>query len=131
MNNYSPCGNFIIDATGNQWPVETPHPLPLPDGIDQEDYVRLGAAYSTILVGPDSCGEWNPTRLPWSTSTPPTHWLARRPLPPVPRPKTQAELDQEAYNVFIMGWNTPPVNYNLAHESFLAALAYERNRIKP
>lgn len=86
MNTYSKCGNYIIDATGKEWPVETPHPIPLPDGIT--DFAHGNAQYPAILFSAD--GKWIGYEGIGSR-----FWLARRPLPEVPKVKAQEELDEE------------------------------------
>jgi len=117
-NNYTSDGKFIIDASGKQWPVDVAHLMPLPNGL--QFHTIAGGGYSLLFAGPD--GEWSCEQ--YDTDT---HWLARAPLPPVPKPKTQAELDEEAYHAYML----PIVNkaHGIPYQSvWNAALAYERNR---
>jgi len=121
MNKYTEDGNHIIDASGKLWAVETPHPLPLPEGIDVGfDRNRL----AQVVMGPCSFAEW--VARPYNVKTI-SHWLARRPLPPVPKPKTQEELDKEAAEAYATD-NGLSVNlvYPEKFYAFLAGIAYAR-----
>lgn len=91
MNKYNETGTHIIDATGKEWPCNVAHPLPLPKGIKDDGCNRI----AEILFGLPGSSQW----YGWDQSSDVNCWLARHPLPPVPpvpKPKTQEELDMEA-----------------------------------
>lgn len=116
MNRYTPDGSAIIDATGKEWPVETPHLVPLPEGIT--DFAHGNAQYPAILFSAD--GKWIGYKGIGSR-----FWLARRPLPEVPRVKTQEELDEEEFQAY---WGRTPLYGAKEGErnAFMAAIAYAR-----
>lgn len=63
---------------------------------------------------------------------PATHWLVRRPLPPLPKAKTQAELDEEAfataYHKRFPHLPTPGSDEGCARFMWNAALNYARTK---
>jgi hypothetical protein len=90
MNKYNADNSAIIDASGKEWAVDIIHQCPLPYGIAPSyDEHSL----SLVVVAPGHCGGWTPHSYDKDKIT---HWLARRPLPPVPKPKTQTEKTEEA-----------------------------------
>ena len=126
MNRYTDCGGFILSANGKQWPVETAHPLPLPEGIDENAYLPNGCIQA-VQFGPYSSErQWTGLRVSGVT-----HWLAPRPLPPVPKVKTQEELDEEAYQNWLTEVDLPrTVICGCAKAGFKAGAAYSRKGAK-
>lgn len=116
-NQYTHDGNkWYIVAGGRTYECNVAHPLPLPEGIESgED--RFTYDVHVVFGGPHS--SWVP-RGPASADT---HWLARAPLPEVPRPKTQAEKDDEAYLEWFRG-----VGMISTHNAWNAALAHARQQ---
>jgi len=119
MNIYTPDGNFIVDASGNKYAVEKPYPLPLPAGIQTHHLAPMGASgsgFSIVFGGENLWGNQQEGD---------THWLARRPLPPIPKPKTQRELDLEALAHFEATTPTTESGYSRS-QIWCAAIAYAR-----
>jgi hypothetical protein len=96
MNTYTTDenGTYIVDRSGKKYRCNVAHPLPLPEGWSPCGYDE--AMLVSVVYGPGKDGQWSSVQFGMAT-----HWLARAPLPEVPRPKTQAELDREAYMKFI------------------------------
>lgn len=125
-NKYSDDGRFIIDATGKQWSVDSAHPLPFPLGFDSDDRMD-NAPFSAAFLFCGDEGQWR--GIDGKPKACDTHWLARAPLPPVPKVKTQEELDERAYEVFCREAFDPSCNSAL-RSAWDAALAYARNPAK-
>jgi len=110
-NRYNQSKTAILDASGKEWTVETWHSLPIPDGIDY----HLG---NIVKYGP--LGECN-------------YWLAHPPLPDLPKPKSQDELDEWSAKHFMESYD---ISKNAtagqdAFEAFLAGVAYARKTSQP
>lgn len=76
MNRFTPDNQSVLDATDNPWPVNTWHPIPIPEGIE------ISATYPRSLAA--------------------GFWLVQTPLPPVPAlTKTQLEIDAEAMRAWM------------------------------
>lgn len=69
VNRYNIDNSAIIDATGNEWPVETPHELPLPEGIAANIFPKSYVSCLNFSNGVD----WYNNQHENST-----HWLAGR-----------------------------------------------------
>lgn len=123
MNRYNADQTAIIDSTGKEWPVDTWHPLPLPEGITSCPDQGHSILYRSQ--------KYRPTQYVYDGST---HWLARKPLPELPKPKTQEELDCDAFDQW---WSGPEGyseacrnNRHLHCEIWHAALAYARKEAR-
>lgn len=128
---------FIIDANTVRHECNVAHPLPLPEGISDEKLPDDGRLFYAIAFSMD----YEAGRV-WGSSCYPTatHWLARAPLPEVPRPKTQADFDLEAFVKAFPGVSLEQTDdawgrkvYAHPHvrstwEGFVAALAYARQQ---
>lgn len=120
MNKYNADNTAIIDASGKEWAVEIPHLLPLPEGIEQD---KKPENCPDLAFGSASIS-WTATRFSMDT-----HWLARKHLPPVPKPKTQAERDQDAAEKYAKeGWAS--TFQSIAAVAFLAGADYARKEAK-
>lgn len=118
MNKYTPDNNYIIDASGKEWPVEEWHAMPLPSGIRDDSHIFFAK-------------EGNPQPFCHYSSP---HWLARRPLPPVPKQKTQEEIDVEACQGQWLNFNkgrpsVPHCNSTFA-DGFFAGIEHARKETK-
>lgn len=126
MNKYSPDGNFIFDEIGRKYAVDTPHPLPLPKGINISYDLQMAGEADQIIFGGDCGGAY--TKALWGQDDEhDTHWLARRPLPPVPRRKTQEELDGEACSAAYKAWDGRGSSFD---SGFYAGIAHARKEGK-
>lgn len=84
-NTYTPDGQFVIDAMGERWAVNAWHAAGPLNGTP--------AGISAL----DENGNWSGEIAFKATDENRTGWwLARPPLPPIPLPKTQEQLDEEA-----------------------------------
>lgn len=119
--------HYVRDASGKEWECNVAHEMPLPAGIEQQndrfsDIDECLIAYAGFAT-PDGVfwGDWVKGD---------THWLARIPLPPVPRIKTQTEKDEEWITTMVKSFPcTLPLHQLLAN-----TIAYARNsgqEVKP
>lgn len=95
-----------------KYELNTAYPLPVPTEIGTDDIWLLhqDGTWKAYWIG----------RIQWST-----HWCKRSPLPVVPKPKTQAELDEEALAQF-----EPGMKCLECRRTWFAALAYARKETK-
>lgn len=133
MNTYTTDenGTYIVDLSGKKYRCNTAHTGSVPDGIVSE--YRQG--YCQILVsGLSREREW----CDYTGNEERNFWLARAPLPEVPRPKTQADLDLDAFKAAFPGvsfeqekdaWGRDVFKHphvRSTWEGFVAALEYAR-----
>jgi hypothetical protein len=98
----------IIDANDAHWKCDQWHLFPIPFGI-VADFATDGKHVT-------------PGRRADST-----HWLVRSRLPPLPQPKSQAEMDAEAFEVEIKKWAQVSIKEkDMSRFIWNAALAYAR-----
>lgn len=108
MNKLNTAGTHVIDAEGKEWDLNVEHPMPLPDGITLEN-PRLWFYGKTkgwgCFVTDDA-----------------SHWMLRN---EPPAPKTQEEMDEEAFNHYR---NTSFVPTAPWRDTWHAALSYARSK---
>lgn len=118
MNKLTPDGQSVIDANGKAWALETAYPMPLPDGI--YDNSTINFFYWSRLFK-----KW----CAWPHGS--LHWMLRTEPPP---PKTQEELDEEAFEAWVER-DAFTMNCGMeraySQNAWRAALAYERGKAKP
>lgn len=120
MNRYTEDHQRIIAADG-EYKVNTWYHMPVPDGIDTTNAIENRF---TIVFAPVD-----------AIKTPYTHWLARPPLPEIPKVNTLEEKDEEVFQVWCK--YTYP-NFGGVTDNFggafvacwAAALAYARSTQK-
>lgn len=93
MNHFAHCGASVLDAKANAWACNVWHPFPVPIGVEESN-----ANYEV------------------------KYWLVRSPIPPPPKVKTEAELDEEALDA----WRKDPNHQYCFKACWYAACAYAR-----
>lgn len=111
---FSPDGTLVTDATGKQWktgewhPCSVIHPLP---------------SFAIVAIHDLEVHRENGWARYWLVRAP------RRPLPPIPKPKTQEELDEEAHTKAWIKANYP-IGDKIAgaafNEGFFAGITHAR-----
>lgn len=101
MNRFTPDNQFVLDAIGKPWPINQWHSMPKPEGIE----FSLGTMQGL-------------------------HWLVQAPLPPAPmeKPKSQFEIDREAFVLWHGGFG-PCGHEESCWESFRKGARYARQQM--